>query len=411
MDNELQKTNPHTSERMYWIDQLRAMAFLCVLIGHVSTYKILGWVISSFHMPLFFMITGYTFSIDKMYETSLKDMVRKRAKSMLVPYLWLAFITLPIWVFNWKVLVNLDVELLDLIKGIFVWNNKIYETPCNPMWFVGALFIAYIYFWIAVKISKKDNVKFVAINVVYFILGYCTRNLHLPWHVNTALIGVTFISIGYFLRKFVELHFSKEKISQNKIAYVFIIAFIFVVGIYAAIKNGAIVMVYGNYNNILLFYISSIFISLFLTVIFYHLPYMKFISYVGQNTLLYLALHMGIIRFVENMWPQTKLDYNFGLFFAVLCFFILAAISWGINKFFPYVHGKKISKKTKVTQFCKFLCILWCSVVPAYLVMKGIFPTISLGDNMIAFGCIILCMAIVGYFILNRYLKIFFLEE
>ena len=170
-------------------------------------------------------------------------------------------------------------------------------------------------------------------------------------------------------------------------------------------------MVYGAYNNIILFYASSIFVSLFLSIICYHLPHMKFISFVGQNTLLYLAFHIGLIRFVQNLYPASMQNYNFGLFQAVLFFFVLAFISWIINTYFPYVHGKKIIHRTKLTQLCKFLCVLWCGVIPTYILIKKILPDMMIFDHIVLFITCVLCLAVLVYFILDRYLKVFFLED
>ena len=57
------------SNRIVWIDQLRAVAFLLVIIGHTYVNADVKSVIYSFHMPLFFMISGLTLNRGKILNT------------------------------------------------------------------------------------------------------------------------------------------------------------------------------------------------------------------------------------------------------------------------------------------------------------------------------------------------------
>lgn len=58
-------------KRIDWVDMLKGIAIICVIIGHRtwSDYGALpcmlkSWIYS-FHMPLFFFLSGFVFSIDK----------------------------------------------------------------------------------------------------------------------------------------------------------------------------------------------------------------------------------------------------------------------------------------------------------------------------------------------------------
>ena len=49
--------NTHITTRIAWLDQLRAIAMLLVVLGHCALPKDSVKYNYSFHMPLFFMIT------------------------------------------------------------------------------------------------------------------------------------------------------------------------------------------------------------------------------------------------------------------------------------------------------------------------------------------------------------------
>lgn len=61
----------HNKKRIAWIDDLKFLGIVCVILGHIigfwnqDTAPYSEWVqaiIVSFNMPLFFMLSGYTFN-------------------------------------------------------------------------------------------------------------------------------------------------------------------------------------------------------------------------------------------------------------------------------------------------------------------------------------------------------------
>lgn len=77
----------HQSTRIAWIDIARAVAMVLVFTGHLGTswfpqLEPLMTAIYTFHMPLFFLLSGLFFkpTID------LLTLIAKRARTLLVPY-------------------------------------------------------------------------------------------------------------------------------------------------------------------------------------------------------------------------------------------------------------------------------------------------------------------------------------
>lgn len=74
--------------RIEYIDIAKAFAIFCVVLGHtVSSDTFLKTVLYSFHMPVFFMLSGMV--MQKKGEFSLGVYLKKKARLLLVPYfLW-----------------------------------------------------------------------------------------------------------------------------------------------------------------------------------------------------------------------------------------------------------------------------------------------------------------------------------
>ena len=80
-------------KREKYMDIAKGIAAILVIIGHCNyTNKyMLAWLYT-FHMPLFFIINGFFIS-SSVERYSLKEYTKKKAKSLLIPYLVLSIPT------------------------------------------------------------------------------------------------------------------------------------------------------------------------------------------------------------------------------------------------------------------------------------------------------------------------------
>lgn len=88
--------------RLQWLDILKGIAMFFVVPGHTAIYPPLEKYIYSFHMPLFFMISGMTWRKDKY--PAFQDLLKDKAKRLLLPYVWLNLLVFPIYLLNKYVL-------------------------------------------------------------------------------------------------------------------------------------------------------------------------------------------------------------------------------------------------------------------------------------------------------------------
>ena len=54
----------HKSNRILWIDAAKGIGLLCVILGHLGV-PYLSTLVYTFHMPLFFFLSGIVFSGSK----------------------------------------------------------------------------------------------------------------------------------------------------------------------------------------------------------------------------------------------------------------------------------------------------------------------------------------------------------
>ena len=78
------------NERVKWIDSLRGFAIVLVILGHAGIPQTMRIWIYSFHIPLFFFISGYVFSLKKV--NNFKEFLIKKIKGIVIPLICFSFV-------------------------------------------------------------------------------------------------------------------------------------------------------------------------------------------------------------------------------------------------------------------------------------------------------------------------------
>jgi acyltransferase len=138
--------------RLHWIDALKGIGIMFVVFAHHSLPVALDTYIFSFHMPLFFFISGFLFDFGK-YAGSAADFIRGRFRSLIIPYFCFALLTC------------LFYFLLDTGFQPGVTNIPFFETTAlygtysilyalgplvsynPPLWFLTCLFVTELLFY------------------------------------------------------------------------------------------------------------------------------------------------------------------------------------------------------------------------------------------------------------------------
>jgi acyltransferase len=165
-------------ERIAWIDIAKAIAIFFIVLGHQLPSGPLCGYLYSFHVPLFFFLSGLTFNNAK----EPKKFFCEKVKRILIPYFIFSSISIGFYIitnyFFKKSGLSLTQCLLGMIigtrsTGLMLWNN--------PLWFLPCLFVllsaAYIInrFVFRGKNKIKYTVILLAFSVSAVIILYCFR--------------------------------------------------------------------------------------------------------------------------------------------------------------------------------------------------------------------------------------------
>lgn len=107
--------------RVEWIDIARGIRIILVVIGHLCEgVKPLHNIIYSFHMPLFFFLSGYCFKEQR----SWKDFIINKIRTIIIPWVILGLLTYFVYA-----ILNGYEEALYLFKDIFFSIGALWFLP------------------------------------------------------------------------------------------------------------------------------------------------------------------------------------------------------------------------------------------------------------------------------------------
>ena len=195
-------TSPETG-RDDTFDVLKGIAIICVILGH-SEIETLYPFIHSFHIPLFFFISGFFLKLRPLHEE-----ISLSFKRLIVPYIFTAFCICFIAFckdlsnYTWSDGSHTQLTILKYLLG--------FKGQTEPDWLVGTISVLWFVlamFWariIAVLlIGKIKSIPILAFIFLFLgILGiYLEPNVFVPYCIPQGLSAAGCVYVGYLVKKF-----------------------------------------------------------------------------------------------------------------------------------------------------------------------------------------------------------------
>jgi len=203
-------------KRIEWIDIARGIAILAVIVGHtLGPYngKFVGSWIFAFHMPIFFILSGYLYrqrGIGREFFNGIKNLLVPYFATVVIMFL-INFVALkvPHGLGIHAYFPNTKTAIISALFGagsnvIGYWKWQI--QPIGALWFLLAMFIAIQLFNLIIVITNSfkgaEYIRFVICLLLVIVGGILGRIVYLPWAINAALFSVGFIYVGFLIQKY-----------------------------------------------------------------------------------------------------------------------------------------------------------------------------------------------------------------
>lgn len=301
--------------RYVWVDWSKFICITLMILCHAGMWgngykEYIAQLIYSFHMPAFFVISGFLYKPRLWWNT---------VKSFFWPILifsTIKFIELVVL----QYITNGSVNFCEIVDFNTFWCNSTgHKTLFTGQWFIFAL-IGCRFFMGDVGIFKILGKFYWGIGILCAIYVFADNywgldNFFKSTYLYNAVVAMPFFTFGIYLKKH-----RTQLIENSSIKY---ILFITLVAILICALNGRIDMNQKNYgNSIVLFYINAIVASLSLFMWTSRCKQFSIISLFSIGTLVLLGSHMILYKIIAPCLHVLGI-YEGGMVSIISTFFIL----------------------------------------------------------------------------------------
>lgn len=330
----------NTISRISWLDYGKAICMLVTMLFHTEvmymgdTCLFTDLVFFNTSMVFFFFVSGYLTNIqDFNFKNSLSSLVKR----LLIPY----FIFTTIIYIPKHLVRGWDFDVFTMLAEIFGGVAS---------WFIAALIVSKLILCILVRFTTKLSIIGIS-SIMLTILGFVlTQYFQAPqyWYVNYAFISMFYLFLGVLYREY------EDKIRFNKVWQAIISTILFFILAYFDYKIQLSTYIYGLKEGgveiiEVLTYLCLSVIGIWMVISLMKLiPFgIKWLAYVGVNSLTYYYLNTGLLLVIITI--MNKIGFTeISTWFVLPLFFIVVIIltfaSEIILRFAPWMVG--YSKKT-----------------------------------------------------------------
>jgi fucose 4-O-acetylase-like acetyltransferase len=352
--NSQQPTANSQPYRSLWVDFAKVIGIWLVILGHMHIPGDFIKIIYSFHMPLFFFISGY---LEK--DKDIKSVIKQGVKTLILPYCILYAIDYLWWVpadllqhpeiFGKISLKNMIIKpFLGMLFGIG-FNPNISIMINGPLWFLIGLFCVKVIQSIIIKICKNTwyylLCTYMIISLVYAIIA---SGIDLYFSMDSAMLAFPFFAIGNIIkRQGIFKSFAAANATKKHRPVFFLLGiFSFAMLIIAVPINGNVDVSHSFFGkNIAIFYCIA-FIGI-IAVLFFSLLYTresKIINILSKGTILIMAFHgkfIGLFRIISIrlMGEDIIISPLIGMIVSTITLLLFIIPIMFIQKYMPIVIG------------------------------------------------------------------------
>ena len=381
-------------KRIEYLDVAKGIAMLCVILAHIPVPDIPAFVnriCFSFHMPVFFLLSGYLFK-----KTDMNTFIVRKSKQLLLPYLYTSgFVILFSVCINWyskDYSITTERNILEWLWAGFYGSGNTFSEPfwikhIGAIWFFLAIFFALLL--LNFCLHQKYSILWV---IVFVLLGNYTKSvIWLPFSIQAALLSLGYVYIGYEIKR--------KNLLEKILSKLIIVAGLFCLWLVYIINDGGhLYLVQGYFEKGLILEIlfstaASLCLLWLSRLISMNTKYIKrFFSFYGKNSLLILCIHLvelNTFRWNTLIDVLKEIGLSHGLCILIMyCLKIIWVtvvsylIAWVKNKWIVKKQSLKNESVIKVCELNEKNKIDQLNLVKGLAVILVILSHLAIGNNL-----------------------------
>ena len=169
--------------RIDWVDVARGIGLMFVFVGYMGVSYVSAWIYT-FHMPLFFFLSGMLYPGCEKY--SFTEFAWRRFKGLVIPYFTLGAVIGLFYCCLYAYYNQPASAYINMLRDFLVQEH--YWT----VWFLTALFLSQIIYYCIDKLLHKWSHAVSLASLLVCVFGFLRYRWgwgSLPWNLDVADIG------------------------------------------------------------------------------------------------------------------------------------------------------------------------------------------------------------------------------
>lgn len=211
--------------RYLWVDYAKAIGIILVVYGHVargmfnaglpineSIYRVIDAIIYSFHMPLFFFLSGLFF-IESLTKRGWRGLLANKIDSIVYPYVIWSILqgTVEVMLSQWT---NFNINFSNVLS--------LFWQPRAQFWFLYALFFVTI---VAIPIYARASKRYFLHIALVALVAYILKDFFIGISpIRYALANLCFFAMGIYFNQIKDLFYRNSTKILPIAAVIFLVA-------------------------------------------------------------------------------------------------------------------------------------------------------------------------------------------
>lgn len=319
--NESREVESEEQNRILWLDAAKGIGIILAILGHIIPMdRSSCHYIYSFHIPLFFVLSGIIHRIKRGKYSGTKDssqpaqqsyyrinnsrealaFLKRKCQTLLYPYAVFSFLGL--------IFIRFEDSLEEFGDNV---PRVLLFMGIGPLWFLSALFVAEVLFFIVHSCFSCGNIgkamaqfwKMIVVVVAFLASWWFASHFYgsvadpdelsvwaLGNVVNRGIIGFLWMEIGNALMCF------HRKIQLSDWCRCVLAMTAFAISVPLAAENSYVDLHYSLIGNPILYYLCGFLASYSIIIVCQFLPKYteRGLAFLGRNSLFIFATHMNL---------------------------------------------------------------------------------------------------------------------
>ena len=229
--------------RLHWIDWSKCILIYLVVVAHYGQIPTFADnLICAFHMPAFFMISGYLHKV-----LSLRESISKNFKRLIIPALLFSILC---WGFNLLRMALKDMPfsveeyIYKPLLGLVCYDRPRVSPPCGVIWFLQVLFLSKLLLDIVVRKGTKASVAMcvfcISATAIWYSMGIDDKRY--IFFIQRTCASFPFVILGYWAKEYQWF----QKLSLSKVLPWLLLLLFVVGGLYHG-RTGIVTWSFGHH--------------------------------------------------------------------------------------------------------------------------------------------------------------------